>query len=324
MSPRTQRVRVDGVLSDAVEVLSGVPQGSVLGPLLFIIYIDTLSDGILDGLLSLFADDSRLGQSVICKDDVASLQASLDVIHNWSLNWQLPLSPEKCEVMSFGGVLNETYYLGGSPLENVNKHRDLGITVCEDLSFSTHCALIAAKGHQQAYLLRKCFTHSCAEALVQVFKTYVRPILEYNSAVWSPYLVSDIKKIENVQRRFTKYLPGMRGLLYAERLAALSLESLLFRRRMTNLHICYLLVRGSPYQGDGPPLITCNTELRTRGHRWRFDWRRANLNCRHNFFLLRTGRMWNSLPSFVVEAPNLKSFKSLLMEHSVEDKFKFC
>ena len=106
--------------------------------------------------------------------------------------------------MSFGGNVQEPYHIGDESITLTSQHRDLGILVDNHLKFSDHCSAVAAKAHRRAYIVRKCFTHSDAKTLVFAFKVYVRPILEYNSEIWSPYLLSDIKKLEKVQRKFTK------------------------------------------------------------------------------------------------------------------------
>jgi hypothetical protein len=120
--------------------------------------------------------------------------------------------------MSIGASLTENYLLNGSTLNSVFRHVDLGITITNNLNFSLHCANIAATGHRKAYLLRKCFRFSPANVLVNAFKVYVRPVLEYCSEIWNPFQKKDIRKLESVQRKFTKYLTGCHGLTYAQRL----------------------------------------------------------------------------------------------------------
>ena len=319
---RTQRVRIDNCLSHPINVSSGVPQGSVLGPLLFAIYVDTLHEQVGNNFLYLFADDSKLANFVRSVMDHANLQIGLEGINVWSKDWQLPLAPDKCRIMSVGGPLLYDYTLDGKLLNPTSEQVDLGVKINDDLKFSAHCSTIAAKGHQRAFLLRKCFRYSNAYVLVKAFKVYVRPLLEYCSEIWNPYLKKDVRRIENVQRRFTKYLPELHGLTYGQRLEKLNLPSLEFRRLIIDLCTCYKLLRSDSYQGHGPPLISPDAKT-TRGHNWRFDWKKANCNSRHYSFIPRVGRVWNSLPCEVVDAPSLHTFKNRINTHLVNSRFLF-
>jgi len=312
LSGRMQRVRVDSSYSSYCNVTSGVPQGSVLGPLLFAIFIDTLSECINGDKLWLFADDSEVSRVVKTTADFVALQGTLDRISSWTNTWQLPLAENKCQVLAGGKGLAPNYSLNGVPVAVVNQVTHLGVECTDTLCFSIHCAKLAAKGHQKSYILRKCFPTSDAHTLVKVFKTYVRPIVEYCSVIWSPYLKKDIEILENVQRKFTKSLPGMKNKSYDERLSALSLDSLELRRIKIDLITCFRLLRGEMYQGEGESILGNILSCRTRGHDWRFGWPKARLNCRHHFFVSRVGRIWNKLPAFVVDAPSVHSFKHRL------------
>ena len=142
LSQRFQRVKVGAHLSGWSEVTSGVAQGSVLGPILFIIFINDFNSCFTDHRnLFLFADDAKIIQTVKSVADCVQLQSQLDKITKWSSDWQLPLAPSKCKTVTFckgKPAFNHSYYIDSHPLEKVDKIVDLGIVFCNNLSFDDH------------------------------------------------------------------------------------------------------------------------------------------------------------------------------------------
>jgi len=139
----------------------------------------------------------------------------------------------------------------------------------------------------------------------------VRPILEYASQVWSPLLLEDIDKIERVQRRFTKSLPGFQNKSYAERLMILSLDTLELRRLKADLYLTFSIMNGH-VQTDPDCFFTLRTGYRTRGHACKLVVNKCNTNCRKHYFANRVVNVWNSLPETVVLATSLPCFKKRL------------
>ena len=139
------------------------------------------------------------------------------------------------------------------------------------------------------------------------YKVYVRPILEYASQVWSPYLLDDIDRIERVQRRFTKCLPGLHSKSYAERLHDLSLDSLELRRLKNDLSLTFSILNGL-VDIDQTSFFTLRNDQRTRGHSLKLVVEKFNTDCRKCFFSNRVVKAWNSLPESVVRASSLLSF----------------
>jgi len=163
----------------------------------------------------------------------------------WTEEWQLTVSVDKCCVLNIGHlVLLPELKIQNKVLPNVNSVYDLGINVTNYLSPSDHVCDIAAKAHKRASLIHRCFVSRNTDLLVRVFKVYVRPLLEYNSVIWSPSTIQDIEAIERVQRRFTKRLHGLHSLPYKLRLQRLNLQSLDHRRLLTDLIWCYKIVFG--------------------------------------------------------------------------------
>ena len=158
------------------------------------------------------------------RTDRIELQQTLDRIHCWSTTWQLPISLAKCCVMNISKTSEEaetTFKLGDSILPYSNEVRDLGVIVDNHLTFNSYINHIVKKAYSRANLIRRWFISKHLPTLLQAYKVFVRPLLEYNTSVWSPHSIQHITAIENVQRRFTKCLPGLSVLLYHQRFAKL-------------------------------------------------------------------------------------------------------
>ena len=176
-------------------VLSGIGQGTCLGPLAFIFYINDLAR-VLYGKLQFtkFADDLKIWREVKSNIDQEQLQNCLDSIAEWAANWQMDISVEKCFVMKIGSLSSKfNYKINGTTLSYVNSITDLGIIVDTNLSYSTHCCAISKKASQRANMIVRAFQTRNLDSLVTVFKTFVRLILE----IRYPSLVSPLKALSH-------------------------------------------------------------------------------------------------------------------------------
>jgi len=225
---------------------SGVPQGSVLGPLLFLLYINDITDMFADNIaIKLFADDIKIYMEIADNSQAAIFQDRINSIVSWAELWQLQLSYHKCQHMRV--TLRkidfpQTYLLCGDVLPSVLECKDLGITVDSTLSFTGHICNIVAKAKLRSIQILRFFLSKDPQVLTKAFVVYVRPILEYSSPVWSPSAVTYINKLESVQRSFTKRLPGFQKLSYDTRLKRLGLVRLELRRLHADLIMCYKMV----------------------------------------------------------------------------------
>jgi hypothetical protein len=234
---RTQCVVLENCFSTMSDIISGVPQGSVLGPILFLIFInDVISICCGNTTVKLFADDLKLYSVYNNMDNSAELQHSIDKLVSWSNEWQLQINLSKCHVLSinrpntFKSNVSSQYYLNGVILSNVTVANDLGVYVDPNLTFKHHIATVIVKAHQRAGVFFRGFTSRSLDIVRKTFITYIRPILEFNSNVWNPTHKYLIDQIENVQRRFTKRIRSLSHLSYLERLSILELEPLELRR----------------------------------------------------------------------------------------------
>ena len=219
-----------GTSSDCTPVTNGVPQGSVLGPILFIYYINDMPD-VVDCFIKIFADDAKTSNEIHTVEDSVTLQDSLDNLSTWTKLWGVNFNCGKCGVMHLGkNNPNYPYTIDGTPLNVTCSEKDLGVYVDPLLNFEEHILKTVKKARQISGLITRTITFKSKDIMVPLYKSLVRPILEYGNAVWSPYFRKHINLIESVQRKFTKCIIGVKDMTYEERLKFLNIPSLEFRR----------------------------------------------------------------------------------------------
>ena len=333
LSNRMMQVCVGGVVGDEVPVTSGVPQGSVLGPILFLVYVNHVAEG-LQCEHKAFADDYKLYFKFSKKhgspaNGVLLLQQALDRVDLVSRSWNLKLNPEKCVVLRFGRGCLETaapdpavsYSLQGVPLKCVNSHKDLGVVVDTSLRFHSHVRTTAQKAGGLASGLLRATVCRSAEFMVSLFVAHIRPLIDYASCVWNMGYLGDSRLLESVQRRWTKEIIGLRDKSYDERLRELQLFSVKGRLQRADLIKCWKIMHG---QLDHlRSLFTLAPAVGTRGHPLKLVVPRCATDTRRRFFAVRTVKLWNSLPEHVVLAQTITLFKQLLVEHLGDRMYAF-
>ena len=256
LSDRKQAVVVDGHLSFLALIISDVPQGTVLGPILFLIFINDIELCISDSIIRCFADDTRVFKSVTCEHDVSALQNDLNNVMQWSERNNMALHKDKFEYMchqsnSRTNTLAELPFVAelyqysvdkGKSLTPVGQLRDLGVLVSNDLSWTPHIKSIANKARQKAAWVLSVFQTRSPVIMLTLYKSMVRSLLEYCCPLWHPSKISDIQELESVQKAFTARISGMHDIHYWDRLQRLSLMSLQRRReRFILLHMWKIL-----------------------------------------------------------------------------------
>ena len=330
LTDRTQRVVVNGKTSQEGAVTSGIPQGSVLGPILFVIYINDLPQTV-KSQIKMFADDTKLYSRVdkIDNDGInhgaADLQDDLDALTKWSDRWQLKFHPEKCCVLKLGQDRGTAYYMDTKDkdgnttrirLKETQEEKDLGVTIDKALSFKQHVAEATLKASRVVGNIRRSFDYLSLETFSLLFKSLVRPILEYGHCVWKPDEKNQkglCVELENVQKRATKLLSELKDLPYPERLRKLKLPSLEHRRKRGDAIEVYKYMHG--FYNTKSPSLEQNKDKTTRGHSMKLAKIRPRLNIRGNYFNIRVVNMWNNLPESVVTAPSVDAFKGRLDRH---------
>ena len=240
LTGRMQVVAVEGCLSDAEEVISGVPQGTVLGPVLFLIHIGDIDSSLQHATASSFADDTRITMKIKCKEDCDRLQQDLELVYEWATENNMAFNEEKFEHIRYGSCENLSGYRGpdGASIEVCQKVKDLGVFMTDDGKFKEHIVDMARSAKQKAGWILRVFETREKFAMLTLFKSLVLPLLEYCCQLWSPRRVGLIRKIEAVQRSFTYRIRGMQDLNYWERLERLELYSL--ERRRDRYFIVYV------------------------------------------------------------------------------------
>ena len=308
---RHVRVKVNDVSSDAVVVSSGVPQGSVLGPELFSLYINDLPEALGSDCL-LYADDLKLWGPVSCLGEANNFKSTLDALYAWSQTWQLPVNLAKCSVLALpSGVPITNYHIGGHTLRTVSSERDLGIIVASDLTSSLDSIKRASAASRLLGAIRRSFSRMTPDIFRKLFSSHVRPILEFGQPAVYPLTKGESDIIERVQRRGSKAVIGLRQLTYEQRLQHLGMFTLAHRRRRGDLIYARRILFGELGE-DLRKFFPLNTDGPTRGHQHKlFKLRR--LRMRMNMTLsTRVVNDWNRLPSTVIESTSEACFKTRL------------
>jgi hypothetical protein len=315
---RLQRVTVDGICSIWAPVSSGVPQGTVLGPLLFLVYVNDFP-GVVSSFCNLFADDAKLSRKLHSHEDITALQQDLDNIFAWANVNKLAFNSNKCEVIHFGkNNICHNYSIGGAPLQNQETVKSLGITITRDLKPSTQCSIAARKANAALGQIKRNFSYLTPRTLRLLYTTYVRPHLEYCVQAWAPYMSKDCLVLEAVQRRATRLIPALRHLAYPERAKRIGLPLLDDRRSRGDLLQTYKIVKGVD---KIPPrsFFIFNETSRTRGHPYKLVKPAARTLLRASSFTHRVINPWNALPTDIVCAESTTNFKCRFDRLQVND-----
>ena len=328
LTNRTQFVVVNGVSSKPLSVISGVPQGSVLGPLLFLIYINGITELPLspESKLVMYADDILLYRPIRQASDYQRLQQGVEALGKWANDNYLTFSPSKSKAMVFSRkrhpVQAPSYLsLNGSTLEIVDSVKYLGITISSDLSWTKHINIISSKARKLVGLLFRQF-YRCADADIirKLYIAIVRPHLEYASQVWDPHLLKDQQTLENIQKFACRVCLKQWDLSYPTMLRTLSIPTLAARRKQLKLCTFFSYVNGLSIAPIAN-LIHRVTPFQSRHmHDLSFVCPIARTNQYMYSFFPHTIHLWNNLPDSVVHSNSLDTFKhSLQLYHCIQD-----
>ena len=316
---RNQNVVLEGAKSTSAQVLSGVPQGSVLGPLLFLAYINDMPETITHSEIRLFADDTILFRAINGTIDSQLLQEDLTALENWENRWQMSFNPSKCTVIRVAPNKSKTaihtnYQLHGHTLEIVDSNKYLGVTLTSNLSWDKHVDNVAAKGNRTLGFIRRNLKDCTRTVKETSYTAIVRPTIEYAATVWDPTSQSKIKALENIQRRAARFVTNN----YTDRTPGCvtnmitSLGWLSLEHRRHNSRLCMLYKIQHNLIDINKDLYIRHNDSRTRGQHRLFQERTNNETYRNSFFQ-RTVRDWNLLPTSTVAAATIEEFRANLM-----------
>ena len=234
LTNREQFVSINDTKSSKLKVTSGVPQGSVLGPTLFIYYINDLPE-VTDINTKIFADDTKVFNEINSSSDYHDLQKAIDNMFMWTEEWLLKFNKNKCKVLHLGkNNLHHEYFIGDKDnkikITETVSEKDLGVYIDPLLTFDSHISEVVKKARKLCNLIMRTISLKSSEIMLPLYKTLIRPIIEYANSVWYPYKRKHIDMIENVQRQFTRSMIGLKDYDYEERLVMLKLPSLEFKR----------------------------------------------------------------------------------------------
>ena len=326
LTGRRQRVVVEGECSEWQDVGSGVLQGTVLGPILFIIFINDLETLTKEAWEKLFADDSKLARLVANEEDARKLQRDIDHFSTWARTWGMEFNVKKCKVMHVGRKNPRLqYWMDGEALETVEEEKDLGVWIRDDLKPALQCSKAAKAANAALGMLLRSFHFRTKSTLVPVYKTFVRSRMEHAGAAWSPWLEQDVEEMEKIQKRLVRSLSDVHGESYEEKLEQAGLTTLRKRRERGDLIETFKALKGfykvdrdvwfcranqrtmretraSVTIEDG--VTTQNTEVLYKPP--------AIHDLRNNFFTVRVVRPWNELPEDVKSQKTVNGFKTAL------------
>ena len=323
---RSQYVNVNNNLSKKVDVTSGVPQGSVLGPSLFIYFINDLPD-VTSCLIKIFADDTKAYLPIRSTEDQEKLQFSIDKLVEWTDKWLIKFNSDKCKILHLGKN-NPKYKYHIKEGENISDltetlcEKDLGIFIDPKLDFNDHITTTIKKARRLNGMLLRNISMKNKSIMVPLFVAIIRPVLEYGVAVWCPHWKKDRKKIEQIQQQYTKRIDGMHKLSYTERLTILRLPSLEYRRFRGDLIEVYKITHNLYDPVTTNSLFSFAYDSSLRSNSYKLTKPSFNTNQYQHFFTNRVINNWNSLPNEIVTADSLNTFKNKIDKHFSDIMYK--
>lgn len=316
LTNRSQRVVLNGKASEWGPVTSGVPQGSLLGPVLFTVHINDV-DLVVQMLIEMirkFADDTKLGNSARDAEHRQALQDALDALMKWASDWGMSFNVKKCKVMHLGhNNVKRAYTMGGVQLAETSEERDIGVLISNSLKPAAQCAKAAATAARVLSQISRSFHYRDRHVFVRLYKQYVLPHLEFCTPAWSPWTAADKEVLEKVQRRAVAMISGLASPVYEDRLEELGMQSLEERRRMADLTQVYKIVHGKDDVESSTwfkHVDQSDRVTRSASDSLNLVQPRSRLDLRRNFFSNRVVEGWNNLPPDLKRAKNTQCFKN--------------
>ena len=318
---RRQRTVLNGACSDWSDVFSGVPQGSVLGPLLFIIFINDI-DACAENISAIlkFADDTKVGNRVATHEEHQSLQRCLNNLVSWAEKWCMSFNLEKCKVLHVGrNNLHLQYSMNGTPLAVTDKERDIGVIISNTLKPSLQCSEAARRANGVLTQISRAFLYRDKHTFLNLYKQFVRCHMEFAIPAWAPWSAGDIETLERVQRRAVNMISGLLGRTYEDKLMELGIDSLLQRRKKFDMVQTYKIINGLDkvemstwfrVVGQSETRLTRNTVYEKN-----IIATVSRTETRKHFFSNRVVRTWNALPTDLKQSRTVAIFKTKLKDY---------
>lgn len=321
LKSRQQRVIIEDVHSEWSPVASGVPQGSIIGPQLFLLYINDMPL-VTNSTVALFADDSKCFRQISSINDCQTLQQDIDKLHQWSKSNLMTFNASKCKVLTITRTRNPidyVYRMNGIALDKVVSFKDLGVTVDPKLSFKDHLKNITCVTNKVCGVIKRSIGFNAPMSVkLQLYISLCRSKLENCTQLWSPQSKCDVLYVESVQRKMSKYITNYIDLSYTERCFVLKILPLSFRREIADLVFLYKCI----YHiidvdfSDVLQFYTHNNSSHTRSNTVN-TLLKVHPTRTESFKLSYFNRaifLWNALPIEIQSCKSLKAFKSRITD----------
>lgn len=316
LSNRTQYVQVNRESSTIANVTSGVPQGSVLAPILFLIFINDLPAGI--GVnVRLFADDCILYQEINAPEDHVKLNNALQFISKWCALWQMTLNVKKSALLRITRkkqVSEFVYVINNSPLPVVTEHKYLGLTLTQDFRWDIHVSHVTSAALKRLFFLRRSLASAPPETKLLAYKAFVRPVLEYANVAWFPFTNNLINALERIQRKAIRFVYNKYRITDSptELLKKAGLLTIKNRAKLARQKFLYQLVHQQLNIDSSKYMSFKETRPTRQKHSQTLNEYQCRTDClKYSFFPLAI-REWNNLPISITNSQSLETFSSLL------------
>ena len=316
---RHQRVALEGCVSDYKGIKAGVPQGSILGPLLFLIYINDIVDDI-NSNIKLFADDTSL--YLVVEDPVIAadlVNIDLGKIHQWSLDWLVKFNPNKTEQLIISRKANPNRHPPGTmnniQIHDVSLHKHLGLILNKSCSWQDHITEMATKAWKRINIFRFLRFQLDRKTLEIIYFSFIRPCLEYADVVWDNCTESEKQEIEQIQYEAAYIVTGAtRSCSKSKLLEETGWESLAHRRYKHRLITFYKMINKEvpPYLYSLVPPSVHQVSQRNLRSRSNLQTPLCRTNLYSNSFINKTASDWNSLPGNIRDLKSLCEFKRFI------------
>jgi hypothetical protein len=321
LAGRTQKVVVDGYCSESSPVTSGVPQGTVVGPMLFLIYIDNITEGVTSSI-RLFADDCLLYREIKNTDDAKALQQDLDRLHTWSKHWQMSFNIKKCNSMTVTNkrrtAVKYQYSMNNEPFQSVDTVEYLGVSISNKLSWAPHVNKTTCNARRTLGFLRRTLHHASQQVRLNTYRTLVRPKLEYASPIWDPHQTTLVNQVEKIQKTAARFILGKPAKKTTDQesvtamVHSLNLPTLEQRRKEARCTLMFKMVHNlvaipTTYHPQVP-----QHDQGTRRRSTHFQVHQPTVDSYKYAFVPRTIIDWNLIPARVTGLETLEAFKSAL------------
>lgn len=325
LSNRTQTVLLENSTSSKIPVTSGVPQGTVLGPILFLIYINDLPEYLKHSKIRLFADDSIIYRNITSQNDCLKLQEDLEAAIKWEHDWLMQFHPDKCNIMRITTKKKPTHFyynMSGHILETVQTAKYLGITLSSDLKWNAHIQQTAAKANKTLAFVKRNLKVKSTTIKERAYQSLVRPKLEYCCTVWDPHTTENINSLERIQRRAARYVCHRyhNTSSVTDMMTQLNWPTLQERRIKTRLQMFHKIIH---HQVEIPAEnILIKSQAKTRStHEHTYRQLSCNKDSYKFSFFCQTIKDWNKLPSTIANINSTDSFKEALTHQVLLDTY---